>query len=423
MTPTTPAPASVEATLLPCPHCGGPAKHLYDRTGCPKCLTYSFGFGSTSTDTWNRRAPSPPPAGEPQAGGEPSEAIRKIEECRDHVRFQSKINAANEPMRKHLNAWANGMQQALNILRSVEPCVPFDDPPIPSSDAPAMRVEPGTKIEVQSINWIEEAAAEMADAVAHEGQKDADYEEDQRMFSEIIRRHCPHEKPPAAQPEAGEPGDRKYKRCPYCKSEANRIDQINCVECDRAIDHICEHSNDEEKCPQCKGETPWITTVTVEQDGGRTVMVVRLPIASQKVVVEFSDGDRFEATWDGVHFQTGIDDYGYDRIARWRPAPPASAEELPEFVRAAFRWWTDGMGVRTLEITEPALAKLFRFPHSPPEHGDCRLVVQMWPISVQEAQLYQICRICGGPDTAPFTLNYGKEYAHTKCLTEARAQT
>lgn len=41
---------------------------------------------------------------------------------------------------------------------------------------------------------------------------------------------------------------------------------------------------------------------------------------------------------------------------------------------------------------------------------------QMNPIPIEHARLLRVCRICLQPDTAPFTYNYGQEYAHTKCL-------
>ena len=37
-------------------------------------------------------------------------------------------------------------------------------------------------------------------------------------------------------------------------------------------------------------------------------------------------------------------------------------------------------------------------------------------LSLAEARLRRCCRICGGPDDPPLTLNFGREYAHTACL-------
>ena len=37
-------------------------------------------------------------------------------------------------------------------------------------------------------------------------------------------------------------------------------------------------------------------------------------------------------------------------------------------------------------------------------------------IDVETARLLDVCRICKQPSSAPFKLNYGEEYAHTKCL-------
>lgn len=47
--------------------------------------------------------------------------------------------------------------------------------------------------------------------------------------------------------------------------------------------------------------------------------------------------------------------------------------------------------------------------------------------TVQEAQSRRMCRICGGPSSptkelGSFVLNYGKEFAHEKCLERERAQ-
>lgn len=36
--------------------------------------------------------------------------------------------------------------------------------------------------------------------------------------------------------------------------------------------------------------------------------------------------------------------------------------------------------------------------------------------SVADAKAKGVCRICKQPVTFPFTLNYGKEFAHTDCL-------
>lgn len=37
-------------------------------------------------------------------------------------------------------------------------------------------------------------------------------------------------------------------------------------------------------------------------------------------------------------------------------------------------------------------------------------------LTVREAQLCHVCRICHGKVTGPFKLNYGEEYAHEACL-------
>lgn len=37
-------------------------------------------------------------------------------------------------------------------------------------------------------------------------------------------------------------------------------------------------------------------------------------------------------------------------------------------------------------------------------------------MTVVEAREKNICRICGGPSTAPFMLEYGDEFAHQDCL-------
>jgi hypothetical protein len=42
-------------------------------------------------------------------------------------------------------------------------------------------------------------------------------------------------------------------------------------------------------------------------------------------------------------------------------------------------------------------------------------------LTVREAQLLDVCRICRGPSGAPFTLNYGEEFAHDQCLREMKA--
>lgn len=47
-------------------------------------------------------------------------------------------------------------------------------------------------------------------------------------------------------------------------------------------------------------------------------------------------------------------------------------------------------------------------------------------LSVHEAQLLSVCRICRGEKiSAPFVLNYGEEYAHQDCLdlSELRKET
>lgn len=38
------------------------------------------------------------------------------------------------------------------------------------------------------------------------------------------------------------------------------------------------------------------------------------------------------------------------------------------------------------------------------------------PLTVREAQLCNVCRVCRGKPGAPFLLEYGKEFAHPKCL-------
>lgn len=43
-------------------------------------------------------------------------------------------------------------------------------------------------------------------------------------------------------------------------------------------------------------------------------------------------------------------------------------------------------------------------------------------MTVEQARKARICRICHGPDDPPFTYNYGKEYAHTKCLELEKGQ-
>jgi len=37
-------------------------------------------------------------------------------------------------------------------------------------------------------------------------------------------------------------------------------------------------------------------------------------------------------------------------------------------------------------------------------------------LTVKEAQLTGVCRICRGEASAPFLLSYGEEFAHVKCL-------
>lgn len=41
---------------------------------------------------------------------------------------------------------------------------------------------------------------------------------------------------------------------------------------------------------------------------------------------------------------------------------------------------------------------------------------QPGPISLREARLLDVCRICLKPRGIPFLLNYGDEYAHTACV-------
>jgi hypothetical protein len=42
-------------------------------------------------------------------------------------------------------------------------------------------------------------------------------------------------------------------------------------------------------------------------------------------------------------------------------------------------------------------------------------------LSIKEAQEQKVCRYCLGPDTErPFTLNFGREYAHKRCAPQAR---
>lgn len=38
------------------------------------------------------------------------------------------------------------------------------------------------------------------------------------------------------------------------------------------------------------------------------------------------------------------------------------------------------------------------------------------PLTVREAQLCGVCRVCRTKVTAPFVLNYGAEFAHESCL-------
>jgi hypothetical protein len=38
------------------------------------------------------------------------------------------------------------------------------------------------------------------------------------------------------------------------------------------------------------------------------------------------------------------------------------------------------------------------------------------PLSVEEARMCNVCRVCRCPYSAPFTMNYGEEFAHTKCI-------
>ena len=38
------------------------------------------------------------------------------------------------------------------------------------------------------------------------------------------------------------------------------------------------------------------------------------------------------------------------------------------------------------------------------------------PLTVREAQLTNACRVCRKPYSAPFVLDYGKEFAHEECL-------
>jgi hypothetical protein len=37
-------------------------------------------------------------------------------------------------------------------------------------------------------------------------------------------------------------------------------------------------------------------------------------------------------------------------------------------------------------------------------------------MTIEEARSKRVCRICGLPVRAPFTMNYGEEFAHTDCL-------
>lgn len=52
--------------------------------------------------------------------------------------------------------------------------------------------------------------------------------------------------------------------------------------------------------------------------------------------------------------------------------------------------------------------------------------VLQWPelasrkLSVEEARQFKLCRICKKPESVPFTLDFGKEYAHTYCLIDTK---
>lgn len=42
-------------------------------------------------------------------------------------------------------------------------------------------------------------------------------------------------------------------------------------------------------------------------------------------------------------------------------------------------------------------------------------------LTVEQARLLDICRVCHGPFETPFIVNYGQEYAHEKCCPDDRS--
>lgn len=44
------------------------------------------------------------------------------------------------------------------------------------------------------------------------------------------------------------------------------------------------------------------------------------------------------------------------------------------------------------------------------------LIPSDYELTVEQARFLDVCRICHKPQTAPFILNYGKEFAHESCL-------
>lgn len=128
----------------------------------------------------------------------------------------------------------------------------------------------------------------------------------------------------------------------------------------------------------------WIQTVTVEADGTRTV---RLPKENQEI--EFYAGGILAGIFEDGSFVCDADAstheedcYGWIEAHCWRPIPATPPDELPEFVREVVNrsMWGD----MTPGEAARKLLPLFHFPHSPPQVGDERLVVEMWPISRDE---------------------------------------
>lgn len=118
VTPTTPGPASVEATLLPCPFCYDCSNVAAfseldgERRWRVRCLLCGAGTRAhhkreAAEADWNRRrAPSPPPAGEPQAGGAllgiPDAEVKAAWEkfCKEHIQPSDLFRIAQGMVRK-----------------------------------------------------------------------------------------------------------------------------------------------------------------------------------------------------------------------------------------------------------------------------------------------------------------------------------